>query len=130
MRKLIFQIILSFIFGLAYSQTTKQTSTNLFKKGEEVTCIYDGIWSWSNGEQFVKNTDIECKIINASEAFDDLEPNYQHIQVNCLKGLSEKWSNRPGMGMVKGHKLNYVVRWFNSNDCYHFVKGKNKGATK
>jgi hypothetical protein len=92
----------------------------LFPKGEKVTCIYPAIKSWTDGNEFVENVAMKCKVIEASVEFADLEPNYQHIKVNCLKDLETKWSDQPGLGMVKGHKLNHVERWFTSSDCYHF----------
>jgi hypothetical protein len=99
-----------------------QQRDGLFKKGEEVTCIYQGIFCWDNRDEFVKAIPMVCKVLQASEPFDDLEKDYQHIQVDCSKDLVTKSSDQPGAGMVKDHKLNYKIQWFSSTDCYHFVQ--------
>lgn len=100
----------------------KDSGPGLFKRGEMVTCIYQGIFWWDNRDEFVKTVPMVCKVLQASEAWDDIEPNYQHIQIDCSKDLTTKWSDQPGAGMVKNHKLNFKVRWYNSNNCYHFVQ--------
>src|SRR6185369_11199421 len=40
----------------------KPADTKLFHKGEMVTCIYNGVYSWDNGDEFVKANAIECKV--------------------------------------------------------------------
>lgn len=92
----------------------------LFVKGEKVTCIYQGVYSWTDGNEFMKGVGMECKVIEVSKEMPEFEPGYQHVKVNCLKSLEKLWSNQPGLGMVKGHKLNFVERWYSSADCYHF----------
>jgi len=92
----------------------------LFVKGEKVTCIYNGVFWWDNKDEFMKTVGMACKVVEASEEYTDLEPGYQQLKVNCKKGLEKMWSDQPGAGMVKGHKLNFVERWFPSTDCYHF----------
>ncbi len=103
--------------------TTKPepSGPKIFEKGEMVTCIYSAVKSWSDGNEFIENMPMKCLVVNASDVWNDLEPNYQHVQVDCTKDLETKWSDTPGLGLVKGHKLNYRQRWFTSNDCYHFV---------
>jgi len=90
----------------------------LFVKGEKVTCIYPLIKyrAWSDGtkEEYAENTGLKCNVLQASESFDDIEKNYQHIQVDCTKDMANT-------NAVIGHKLN-SVRWTNSVDCYHFVQ--------
>ena len=93
---------------------------NLFYEGEKVTCVYPGVYWWDNGDEFMKTVGMECKVIKASEEQAYLAPGYQQIKVDCTKGLEKMWSTQPGAGMEKGHKLNFVKRWFSSDDCYHF----------
>lgn len=92
----------------------------LFKKGEAVTCIYPAIFWWTDKSEFVKNVAMKCTVVQASEAFDDLEKDYQHVQVDCSKHIDFQSSDQPGVGMVKGHKLMFKIRWFPSTDCYKF----------
>lgn len=94
----------------------------LFTKGEKVTCIYPAIFWWTDKSEFVKNVAMKCTVVQASEPWDDIEKDYQHIQVDCSKDIDFQSSNQPGVGMVKGHKLMFKVRWFSSSDCYHFVQ--------
>jgi hypothetical protein len=92
----------------------------VFYKGEKVTCLYNGVYSWDNGNEYIKTVGMECRVTAASEVFTDIGPQYQQIKVNCSKGLEKAWSDQPGVGMVKGHKLNFVERWYTSDECYHF----------
>lgn len=92
----------------------------LFKKDEAVTCIYPAIFWWTDKSEFVKTVAMKCTVVQASEAFDDLEKDYQHVQVDCSKDIDFQSSSQPGVGMVKGHKLMFKVRWMPSTDCYHF----------
>lgn len=92
----------------------------LFKKGEAVTCIYPAIFWCTDKSEFVKTVGMKCTVVQASEEYIDLEPNYQHIQVDCSKDIDFQSSDQPGVGMVKGHKLMFKVRWFASTDCYNF----------
>lgn len=98
----------------------KESRPGLFKRGEAVTCIYPAIYSWTDGNQFIKNVGMKCTVVQASEPWDDLEKDYQHIQVDCSKDIDFQSSSQPGVGMVKDHKLMFKVRWFSSTDCYHF----------
>jgi len=91
----------------------------LFYKGERVTCIYQGVYSWDNGDEFIKATPVRCKVIEATGELVDLQPGYQHIHVDCTEGLKSLWGS-PGVGLVKGHKLNYKQLWYSSDNCYHF----------
>lgn len=95
----------------------------LFRKGEKVTCVYDGIYSWTDGNEFVKGVAMQCDVIQVTEELPEFGLHYQHIKVNCLRGLKTMWSDQPGVGMVKGHKLNLVERWYSSDECYHFQQG-------
>lgn len=104
------------------SLDAKPQRDGLFKKGEMITCIYQGIFWWTDRNEFVKAVPMVGKVVQASEAFDDLEKDYQHIQVDFSKDLAFKSSDQPGVGMVKDHKLNYKVQWMPSTDCYHFVQ--------
>lgn len=97
-----------------------ESRPGLFKKGEKVTCIYPAIYWWTDGNEFVKNVAMKCTVVQASEPWDDLEKDYQHVQVDCSKDIDFQSSSQPGVGMVKGHKLMFKVRWFSSTDCYHF----------
>jgi hypothetical protein len=63
---------------------------------------------------------MKCTVVQASEPWDDLEKDYQHVQVDCSKDIDFQSSDQPGVGMVKGHKLMFKVRWMSSTDCYHF----------
>lgn len=98
----------------------KQVVNNykLFKKNEAVTCIYPlvrfRVWSDGAKEEYIENTGLVCKVLKASEEYPDLEPNYQHLQVDCTKDMTN-------YNAVIGHKLN-AVRWMSSTDCYHFVR--------
>lgn len=92
----------------------------LFRKGENVTCIYQGVYWWTDGREDMKSVGMQCKVLEVTKELSEFEPGYQHIKVNCLKGLEKLWSDQPGVGMVRGHKLNFVERWFPSTDCYHF----------
>jgi hypothetical protein len=94
-------------------------SEGLFYNGEKVTCLYRGVYSWDNGDEFMKTAGVQCKVVEASEEFADFAPGYQQIKVNCSEGLKKMWGSR-GTGMVKGHPMNYVKRWYTSDDCYHF----------
>ena len=91
--------------------------TGLFKKGEQITCIYSLVKSrhWSDGtdEEYIENVGVICKVLVASEEHIDIEPNYQQLKVKC---------NLDVYGIVKKHKLNKVERWFAGTDCYHFVQ--------
>ncbi len=98
----------------------KVEPSGLFTKGEKVTCIYPAIFWWTDRREEVRTIGMKCTVTEASEEFADLEPGYQHVQVDCSKDLKTKWSDQPGVGMVKNHKLNPKVRWFASTDCYHF----------
>lgn len=98
----------------------EKAGPGLFKKGDKVTCIYPAIFWWTDKSEFVKNVAMKCTVVQASEAYNDLEPNYQHIQVDCSKHIDFQSSDQPGVGMVKGHKLMFKVRWFPSTDCYNF----------
>lgn len=97
-----------------------ESRPGLFKKGEKVTCIYPAIYWWTDGNEFVKNVAMKCTVVQASEPWDDLEKDYQHVQVDCSKDIDFQSSSQPGVGMVKGHKLMFKVRWFSSTDCYKF----------
>lgn len=93
-------------------------NTKLFKKNDYITCIYPLVQftAWSDGtkEQYVKNVGLKCIVLKASEEYPDLEPNYQHLRVDCTKDM-------PKYNAVMEHKLN-GVRWFSSTDCYHFTQ--------
>ena len=104
-----------------FETPTVKSNGVIFTKGELITCIYDAVMSWSDGEEFIKPIPMQCEVIEASEILDDIEPNYQHIHVDCTKDLGTKWTTKPGVGLVKNHRLNYKKPWFTSNDCYHFV---------
>lgn len=101
------------------SLEAREKVKELFEVGEKVTCIYRAVYSWDNGDEYVKNVGVQCKVTIATEAFEELEPGYQQLKVNCGGGLKKLWGDK-GSGMVKGHKLNFVERWVSSTDCYHF----------
>jgi len=90
----------------------------LFVKGEKVTCIYPLVryraWSDGSKEEYVENTGLKCKVLQASEEMADLEPYYQHVQIDCSNDMSNT-------NAVIGYRLN-SVRWMSSSDCYHFIQ--------
>lgn len=93
----------------------------LFSKGEKVSCIYQGIFNWTNGDEFIKPITLNCIVIEASDELIDLEPRYQHIHVDCSASIAKHSGDKPGSGLVKNHPLNYKQLWLNSHDCYNFV---------
>jgi hypothetical protein len=110
------------------SNIEKPTDYKLFEKGEEITCIYQGIFSWSDGNEFVKAVPIECKVVELMEGTEDMSQYnqskyYQRFKVDCTKDVDYK-SGPPGAGLVKGHKLNVKQFWTHTENCYHFVTPK------
>ena len=96
---------------------TSANAVEGFYKGQKVTCIYNGVFSWSNGEEFTKTIQVECVVLEASKFWQEYSPNYQFLKVNCKEGLKDKWDNGPGTGLVKDHKINKVERWYTSDEC-------------
>ena len=106
-------------------QVDRPNDVQLFKKGEMVTCIYSGIFSWSDGDEFVKNVPIKCKVTQVADWITDnseygQSKYYQNFEVDCTKDIDAK-SGGPGAGLVKNHKLNIKKRWYSTEECYHFV---------
>lgn len=89
----------------------------LFNKNDKVVCMYEGVFSYITGEEFVQTIPLECTILNASDIIIEGGPFYQHLRVDCTKDLQTKWTDRKGLGLVKGHKLNYEIFWTNSTSC-------------
>ncbi len=89
-----------------------------FVKGEKVVCIYEGVYSWSNGEEFVKTTQVECIILEASKVHEEYSQHYQMLRVDCTEGLKDKWDSGPGTGLVRNHVSNKLKRWYTSDECY------------
>lgn len=103
------------------SVSEKKTVHKPFIRNENVTCILTGVYSWDNGEQYTKPTEMECIVINTSKVWQDVpfEKNYQHLRVDCSLGFMKYETDTNGFGLVKKHKLHSRVRWVTSNDCYH-----------
>lgn len=54
------------------TEIEKPNDTKLFRVGEDVTCIYNGVFSWDNGDEFVKGVAIECKVITVADGVEDM----------------------------------------------------------
>jgi hypothetical protein len=100
-----------------------QQRQGLFHEGENVTCLYGGVYSWDNGDEFVKTVGVQCKVLEATEELVEFAPGYQQVKVDCLDSLKKLLTKKSGTGMVKGHKLNLTEPWMSSTDCYHFSSG-------
>ncbi len=103
----------------------RPTDTQLFVVGEHVTCIYQGVFSWTDGDQFLKTIPLECIILEVT-APEDMssygQSNVrQNIHVDCTKSVIKN-TGSPGIGLVPHHKLNVKKRWYATEDCYHFVQ--------
>ena len=109
--KIIIALILFALPAMAYQP---------FKKGQTVTCIYNGVHSWSDGDQFMKPIPLTCTIKKASPVWKDVEPKgHQQMQIDCSTSV-DAHTGPPGVGLVKNHPLNAKIRWVTSYDCYHF----------
>lgn len=113
---------MNFLLSLLIGYTPISNASQGFFKGEKVTCIYSGIFSWDNGDEFVKNILVQCKVLQVTGYSDEYSPGYQQIQVDCTDGLKDKWANGSGTGLVKNQKyeLNKKILWYTSDECYHF----------
>jgi hypothetical protein len=122
MRFLFLTIIISL---LVYSlwpikNTTKKKVTNdSFSIGEKITCLYDGIYSNIDNQEYVKYEFLSCTVIDVSKPIEMFPANnYQHIRVDCSEGIAKEYYKR----LVKNHPLNYKIRWFGSDRCYHYYQ--------
>ncbi len=110
------------------TEIEKPNDTKLFRVGEEVTCIYNGVFSWDNGDEFVKGIAVECKVTQVMDGVEDMSEygqskHYQRFEVDCTKDIKAK-TGGPGYGLVPDHKLNIKKRWYSTEECYHFVTPK------
>lgn len=121
---ILYYLLLAIIaYSLGYVLgTSAAKAADLYVKGDKVTCMYEGVFSFFDGEEFVNTVPIKCIVLEASGVLEHIAPNYQHIKVDCTKDVDANSSSIPGVGMVKGHKLNYKIRWYNSTSCSHFQR--------
>lgn len=120
MKKLI-AIAMMCSFMASILPAAEMRNPNMFYVGDQVTCVYVGIMSWTDGTEFVKNIPMNCEVIKASEPWDHTQwgegKYYQHIQVDCTAGVKAQ-TGKPGTGLVAKHPLNYKKPWYTSRDCY------------
>lgn len=97
---------------------TELVPRSKFSSGEKAVCIYQGVYSWSDGDEFLKNIPVSCKIIQATEYMHEFDKDYQMLEVDCAEGLAGLWGSGPGVGLVKNHSLNKTRLWYTNAECY------------
>jgi hypothetical protein len=96
------------------SEYNEYGNEKIHKVGAMVTCIYTAIYSWDNGDEFPKMVPMKCEVLEVSR-------HSSQLKIDCSKDLKTQWSDRPGHGMVKDHKINKTVFWSANASCYESI---------